>query len=106
MKLDVNGTLRSSKGADVASASTTTLGNDGNFFDITGTAVISNITIKPAGTMVVLKFNSNINIQSGTVGVSGALRLSGAATFGATQYDTLTLISDGTNWWETARSLN
>ncbi|NTW33147.1 MAG: hypothetical protein HGB12_11065, partial [Bacteroidetes bacterium] len=105
-KLDVNGTFRSSKGADVASATTITLGTDGNFFDITGTTTISFITIKPAGTIIILKFNASGNIQSGSVGTSGAMKLQGGATFGYTQFDTLTLVSDGTNWYEIARSVN
>jgi hypothetical protein len=103
--LSVAGTITSGKGANVASASTTTLGA-GNFFDITGTTTISNITIKPAGTVVYLKFDGNINLQTGTIGNSGALRLTGGATLAATQYDVLTLISDGTNWWQVAFNAN
>jgi hypothetical protein len=101
----VTGTITSGKGADVASAGSMTLGT-GNFFDITGTTTISNIAIKPAGTVVYLKFAASLSLQTGSVGTSGALRLTGGATLGVTQYDVLMLISDGTNWWQVAVNSN
>jgi hypothetical protein len=103
--LSVTGTITSGKGANVASATTVTLGA-GNFFDITGTTTISAITIKPAGTVVYLKFDSSLTLQTGTIGSSGAMRLTGGASLGVTQYDVLTLISDGTNWWQVAYNNN
>jgi hypothetical protein len=103
--LSVTGTITSGKGADVASASTVTLGA-GNFFDITGTTTISNITIKPAGTVVYLKFDGSLTLQTGSIGSSGAMRLTNGASLGVSQYDVLTLISDGTNWWQVAYNNN
>jgi hypothetical protein len=103
--LSVAGTFTSGKGADVASTGSMTLGT-GNFFDITGTTTISNIAIKPAGTVVYLKFAGTVNLQTGTIGNSGAMRLTGGATLVVTQYDVLTLISDGTNWWQVAVNNN
>lgn len=44
------------KGSDVASASTLTLG-DGNWFDVTGTTAITAIATKAVGTLVVLQFD-------------------------------------------------
>lgn len=56
--LDTNGKqVRLSKGADVASASNLTLGNDGNYFDITGTTAITSISTKAVGTVVRLHFD-------------------------------------------------
>lgn len=46
------------KGADVASSTMLTLGNDGNYFDITGTTTITGIATKGVGTVVKLHFNS------------------------------------------------
>jgi len=47
-----------SKGADVASAATLVLGDDGNYFDVTGTTgPITAITV-PAGTLFMLQFDS------------------------------------------------
>jgi len=58
--------FKQSKGADVASATTTVLGNDGNFFDITGTTTITSITAKTAGTVVQLQFDSSLTLTSGS----------------------------------------
>lgn len=85
------------KGADVASASTTTLGNDGVFFDITGTTTITNITIKPAGTIVTLQFDGVVTVTDG-----GNLKLNG--NFVTATGAILMLQSDGTLWWELGRT--
>lgn len=103
--LVVSGTIVSAKGATVASAANVTLG-DGNFFDITGTTTISSISIKQAGTIVYLKFDSSLTLQTGSIGASGALRLLGGSSLGVTQYDVLALISDGINWWQVAYNNN
>jgi hypothetical protein len=50
------------KGADVASASTLTLGDDGNYFDITGTTTITAIATKGAGTVVKLHFDASLTL--------------------------------------------
>lgn len=50
------------KGADVASASTLTLGDDGNYFDITGTAAITTIASKGVGTVVKLHFDDALTL--------------------------------------------
>jgi len=56
--LDTNSKqVRWSKGADVASASALTLGDDGNNFDVTGTATINTIATKGVGTVVALHFD-------------------------------------------------
>jgi hypothetical protein len=50
------------KGADVVSASTLTLGDDGNYFDITGTATITAIAAKGVGTVVKLHFDAALTL--------------------------------------------
>lgn len=88
---------RIAKGADVASATTTTLGTDGNFFDITGTTGITSIAAMTAGLIVFLQFDGVVTVTDGS-----NLKLNGNFTSAAG--DSLTLISDGTNWWEIARN--
>ena len=85
-------------GANVASASSMTLGNDGNSFKITGTTSINNITIKPTGTIVQLVFTGALTVNTG----GNILLNSGAFTTVANS--TLTLVSDGTSWFELSRS--
>lgn len=85
------------KGADVASvAGAITLGDDGNFFDITGTAAITSITAKTAGTVVTLQFDSTASLVDGS-NLKLAGNMNGAAE------STITLVSDGTNWFEVCR---
>lgn len=50
------------KGADVASASALTLGDDGNYFDITGTTAITSIATKGVGTVVMLQFDAALTL--------------------------------------------
>ncbi len=84
------------QGADVASASAVTLGNDGNFFKITGTTTITSITIKSAGTRVALWFTGVLTVTNGS-----NLKLNG--NFVTAADSTLYLVSDGTNWRELSR---
>lgn len=85
-------------GASVASASSMTLGNDGNSFKITGTTNINNITIKPSGVINYLLFQGILTVNTG-----GNINLTNGS-FTTTTISTLTIISDGTNWWEISRS--
>lgn len=89
--------FKQSKGADVASAATVVLGNDGNFFDITGTTTITSITAKSAGTVVQLQFDGILTLTNGS-----NLKLSSTMTTAANS--TIALVSDGTNWYEIGRS--
>jgi hypothetical protein len=84
------------KGADIASASSVTLGNDGNFFDITGTTNITSITANAAGTPVWLQFDDTLTVVDGS-----NLKLNG--DFTSTAGSVLCLISDGINWYEASR---
>lgn len=85
------------KGADVASAAgTITLGEDGNYFDITGTAAITSITAKTAGTVVILQFDSTASLVDGS-----NLKLN--SNFVGAAESQIALSSDGTNWFEICR---
>lgn len=89
--------VKLAKGADVASvAGAITLGDDGNFFDITGTAAITSITIKAAGTNVILQFDSTASLVDGS-------NLSLNGNFQGAAGATIHLVSDGTNWVEVSR---
>lgn len=50
------------KGADLASASTVTFGNDGWFFDITGTTTITRFEFRQAGEVVFLQFDGILTL--------------------------------------------
>jgi len=90
--------FKQAKGADVDSvAGEMTLGDDGNYFDIAGTEAITSITAKTAGTVVILQFDSTASLVDGS-----NLKLNGNFT-GAAEAQIM-LVSDGTNWFEVARS--
>lgn len=82
---------------------------NGAAFTVTGTyqpiaaagAVTPTITMGAAGDVVVIVNTSN---QTITIADTGTTMLS--AAWAGTQYDTLTLICDGTNWLELDRSAN
>ena len=84
------------KGADVASASSITLGTDGNCFDITGTTTIVTIVVKQAGSIVILHFDGSVTLQEDTGGAEN-LKL-GGSDINATAGDEVILKCDGTDW--------
>jgi hypothetical protein len=85
-------------GGSVASASSLTLPNLGSSFKVTGTTTINNISIQTAGIIVELIFTGTLTVNTG-----GNILLNDGA-FLAIPNATLTLISDGTNWFELSRS--
>jgi hypothetical protein len=87
------------KGVDVASAATVTLPVVGRYFDVTGTTSITSVTASWPGRVVTLQFDGALTFTDGS-----NLRLNG--NYVTTTDDTITLISDGTNWHETSRSAN
>lgn len=102
------------QGADVASASTITLGN-GNSFELTGTTAINLITSTgwTEGSIITLIANENVTITNGaaTSGSAVTIKLAGATNFAMTADDTLTLIYSSTTaggiaWREVSRSVN
>jgi fibronectin-binding autotransporter adhesin len=99
------GVILGAKGADVASATNISLGA-ANFFKITGTTTINTIatTDWTAGSTVVLQCAASVTITHNGAGTGAAIFLAGAANFSCTADDTLTLIYNGTQWVETART--
>jgi hypothetical protein len=83
----------------VASAATLTLPYEHDFINITGTTGVSNIQVQYSGRRVTLKFADILTVTDG-----GNLRL--ASNFTTSADDTLSLICDGTLWYETGRSAN
>ena len=74
-----------SKGSDISSASTLVLGDDGNYFDVTGTTgPITAITV-PAGTLFMLQFDSTPVLTHHATN----LNLPGSANITAAAGDTL-----------------
>lgn len=86
-------------GATTASADPLTLPPTGVLHTISGTTNIASITASWAGRIAVLKFEGILTVTDGS-------NLVMAGNFVTTANDTLTLISDGTNWVEMARSVN
>lgn len=103
------------QGTDVASASTLTLGNGGNVFELTGTTAVNLITSTgwQNGSEIVLVANENVTINNGTAtsGSNITIKLAGAANFAMTADDTLKLVLSETTagsqaWREVCRSAN
>jgi parallel beta-helix repeat protein len=85
--------------SSISSAATLTLPSGDKFVQVTGTTGITNINATFAGDFRTLQFTASLTVTDG-----GNLRL--PANFAATADDTLTLICDGSNWFEVARSNN
>jgi hypothetical protein len=83
----------------VASASSITLPEITDLIFISGSTTITEIAASWAQRTVVLRFPGVITVQDGN-------NLILAGDFNATSNDTLTLMCDGTNWYELARSVN
>lgn len=82
----------------VASAGTITLPNGQVIVSISGTATITDITAADAGNRVTLIFADAASLTDGS-------NLKLADNLAAAAEDTITLISDGTNWYEEGRSV-
>lgn len=111
MRLQLSfGRFGQAKGANVAAANDLTLGEDGNLFHVTGNTTINAITTNhwQAGSEIILIFDSNPTVKNNTAGGAGTavMLLAGGVDFSATANDVLTLIYDGTSWFEVSRSVN
>jgi hypothetical protein len=86
------------QGASVASATTITLGNDGNVFPITGTTAITGITTTnwQAGSIVVLVTASAVNL--GHLTSAGGVRTKTGAAVTTVAGNAYMLVYDGTTW--------
>jgi len=102
----VDGRIQGSKGADIASANTITLGNDGNSFDITGTTTINNISVTgwQSGSRITLKFDGALTFTD-QAGGSGQMRLAGSGNLTTAANTRIMLELDGTEWWEISRTV-
>jgi hypothetical protein len=91
------------KGALLTAASTLALGTDGNFWHVTGATTITAISTAPAGTMIVLAFDSTPTLtHNGT-----SLILQGAVNYTTAASDVFTFVSEGSgNWREIGRKTN
>jgi hypothetical protein len=100
---DVHFTPVSGRGTDIASAATIIIPPDGTIFHVTGTTNITNgITVNSwdKGRQAVLMFESTPDITD-----TGTSVLAGDFTT-AVANSTLTLLCNGTSWFEMARSVN
>jgi len=94
--LDANGNLvKLSKGADVASAASLTLGTDGNYFDITGTTTITSIATLGVGIVVRLHFDAALTLTHHATD----LVLPGAANITTAAGDEATFVEYATGDW-------
>jgi len=83
----------------VASAATVTLPAAGEVFTISGTTQIDQIAASRAGRRITLIFQGVLTVVDGS-------NLKIAGNFTTSADDSLTLVSDGTNWIEISRSAN
>lgn len=87
------------KGADVASAAALNIGEDGHYFDVTGTTTITSIEARLAGQIVILQFDGALTLTHGA-----ALVLQGATNMTTAAGDIVAFISEGSgNWRELSR---
>jgi len=100
-QIPLTGAFQWDKGIDVASAGTLTLGNDGNYFDITGTTGITGITqtavggsTVQAGTVVKLHFDGAVTLTH-----SANLFLPGSADITTAAGDELEFACYDTDKW-------
>ena len=85
----------------VASAATIIIPFNGSLIPITGTSDIADIFAGiNAGRLITLQFADSLTVFS-----TSNIKLAGGSNFSATANDTLTLICDGTNWIEVARTV-
>lgn len=101
--MTMTGRLQQDKGANVASASTLTLGRDGNVFTITGTNNISYITTTgwQAGSVVKLIFAdalSVVNNGGAPPANTAPILVQGGANFATAANSMVTLTYTGTAW--------
>ena len=102
VRLDVEGgTFTVADSAIVASATTAAL-PVGNLFHVSGVTTITSLTTCDAGNngrQVTLIFDGILTLTDG-------LNLKLAGNFVTTADDSIQLVCDGTNWYETSRSVN
>lgn len=94
------------RGTEITAAATIAIPTDGNIFHVTGNTNITNgITVNAwdNGRTVTLIFEGTPTVSdTGTSKLAGNFVAAGTTN----DFDTLTLVCDGTNWTEVARSTN
>ncbi len=93
----LTGTLSLDKGANIPSASTLTLGTDGNYFEVTGTNTINAINSVAVGTVITLHFASSLTITHDSV--NGNIILPGGQNITTNPGDELTFVEYETGKW-------
>ena len=88
----------------VASASAVALPPRGNLFSITGTTGFGTLEGGWCGRMVTLIFGASLTVSSTFSGATTNMRLSGNANLSTAIGTTLTLVHNGTQWFEAGRS--
>lgn len=91
----------------IASASAISIPFSGTLFQISGAVGMVTITAGNTyqGRVVTLRFQSNPVVNHKSASPGSNIVLAGSANFNATAGDTLTLICDGTDWVEIARTV-
>lgn len=80
--------------------------NEGDFFVVTTTTTLTTLRYGWIGRRVTLKFNGNTTVTSaGGSPSANQIYLSGGSNFAAVNRSTLTLVSDGTYWYEVGRKV-
>ena len=83
------------KGANIASASSITLGTDGNYFHITGTTTITALSTATAGKRVALVFDGALTLTHNAT----SLILPGGANITTAAGDSAIFVSEGSGNW-------
>lgn len=84
------------KGADIPSASSLTLGVDGNFFHVTGTTTITAISTEEEGTWIVLEFDGALTL---THNATSLILPHDGQNIVTAAGDTALLVSEGSGNW-------
>lgn len=90
-----------------ASATSIDVPFSGSLFDISGTTTIVTLSNSNTykGRVITLQFQGSLTVQQKSATPGSNIVLAGSTNFSATASDTLTLISNGTDWVEIARTV-
>jgi hypothetical protein len=101
VKRVVRGNTVNTDSQAITAAGTITLPQEGDMVLINGAGTINTITAQPWGRRVILLFASTAAVSE-----AANVHLSGTGSFTGGADRTLTLVSNGSGWYETARSVN
>lgn len=97
-------------GDTVASANNLVLGYDGSMFPVSGTTTINGISVTdwPSGSVIRLFFNASVTVadSASVTAPYQEINLSTGSNLSATKNDVLTLILNGSEWFEVSRTVN